>query len=397
MKVVNVRREWRLSRWGTKGQKIWLIVFVIIILVLGSFLIYRYQNNSMITTTTTSNTQSTKVTSTYSGLGDKFIEIKAFNVANGVVKYTAGNNFTATQLLSLVQSIHNAIGNFNIIRFIRVQCDNGIVNPNLTASSISGSGYNWNGTLNSYFTAIQQAAGGQIIPDAGMDILITVPSKNDCGQAASPAAFYANTASLLTLSAIGNGQRYVMLEAWDAWYANNNPSESDVQSLTTTLQSQGWKLMPEDNNPYANTANTPDCSAQYNIAPDYGYASYVRNGIFVVNTTAPYVFPNYNNICSYLQAEPYLHGIVIGLESQLQTTNPAYFCGGVQYSYAITAFAQCLTVSQQEAALTNLAQNQQKYGYIFIYPVAVGEYLVQYNAQQAGTLGFMEQLINEYN
>ena len=152
--------------------------------------------------------------------------------------------------------------------------------------------------------------------------------------------------------------------------------------------------MPEDNDPNADTANTPDCNAQNNVAPDYGYASYLRNGIFVVKAVAPYVFPNYNNICSYLLAEPYLEGIVVGIESQLQKTNPAYFCGGVQYDYAIEAFAQCLTQSEQEVALTNLAQNQQKYGYTFIYPVVVGEYLVQYNAEQAGTLSLMEQLMN---
>jgi hypothetical protein len=348
------------------------------------------------TASSSSSTESSTPTALPASLGQKFIEIDAFEVANGATEYTAGNNFTATQLLSLIQEIHSAIGNFNIIGFLTVQCDGGVVHPNLMASQIYGTGYNWNGSLDSYVTAIQQAAGGQIIPNAAASILITDPAEDVCSEPASPASYYADAASLLTLSAISEGQRYIMLEGWDAWYANNSPSETTVQNLFQTLQSQGWKgFMPEDN--YANTAATPSCAAQYSNAPDYGYAEYVRNGIFVVNTTSPYVFPNHNDICSIKSAEPYLNGIVVGIESQLQATNPAYNCGGVQYDYAIVAFARCLTQSQQETALTSLAANQQARGYTFIYPVVVGEYQVQYDAQQAGTLSLIQQLISEYN
>ena len=349
------------------------------------------------TTSSSSSTAGSTPPAEPASLGQKFIEIKAFEVANGATEYTAGNNFTATQLLSLVQQIHSAIGNFNMIGFIEVQCDGGVVQPYLTASHILGTGYNWNGSLDSYVTAIEQAAGGQIIPDAAAGILITDPSNDACDEPPSPASYYADTASLLTLSAISEGQRYIMLGGWDAWYANNSPNQATVQNLLQTLQSQGWKgFMPEDNN-YANTADTPSCAAQYSTAPDYGFAGYVRNGIFVVNTTSPYVFANYNDICSIKSAEPYLNGIVVGIESQLNATDPAYNCGGVQHDYAIVAFAQCLTQSQQETALTSLAANQQAHGYIFIYPVVVGEYQVQYDAQQAGTLSLIEQLINEYN
>jgi len=349
------------------------------------------------TTSSSSSTAGSTPAAEPASLGQKFIEINAFEVANGATEYTAGNNFTATQLLSLVQQIHSAIGNFNIIGLIRVQCDGGAVQPYLTASHILGTGYNWNGSLNSYVTAIEQAAGGQIIPDAAVGILITDPSNDVCDEPTSPASFYGDAASLLTLSAISEGQRYIALEGWDAWYANNSPNEATVQNLLQTLQSQGWKgFMPEDNN-YANTADTPSCSAQYSIAPDYGYAGYVRNGIFVVNTTSPYAFANYNDICSIKSAEPYLNGVIVGIESQLNATDPAYNCGGVQYDYAIVAFAQCLTQSQQETALTSLAANQQARGYIFIYPVVVGEYQAQYDAQQAGTLSLIESLINEYN
>lgn len=349
------------------------------------------------TASSSSSTSASTPPAETAGLGQKFVEIDAFEVANGATVYTAGNNFTATQLLSLVQQIHSAIGDFNIVGLIGVQCDGGVVQPYLTASHVLGTGFDWNGSLNTYVTAIQQAAGGQIIPDAGANILITNPSNDACDEPPSPASFYGDAASLLTLSAISGGQRYIVLEGWDSWYANNSPNEATVQNLLQTLQSQGWKgFIPEDNN-YANTADTPSCSAQYSIAPDYGHASYARNGIFVVNKTSPYAFANYNDICSIKSAEPYLNGIVVGIESQLNATDPAYDCGGVQYDYAIVAFAQCLTQSQQETALTSLATDQQAHGYIFIYPVVVGQYEVQYNAQQAGTLSLIEQSLNKYN
>lgn len=338
------------------------------------------------------------------GLGTKFIEIKAFEVTNNRTEYMAGNNFTATQLLSLVQQIHGAIGNFNIIRFIRVQCNNGTVYPNLMASEIYGSGYNWNGTLNSYVSAIQQAAGGQIIPDADLDPYF---GQTDCGGVPEPQQFYDNAASLLTLSAIAKGDRYVMLEAYDAWYACpkdgnvcalSHPDETQVVQFFENMTKMGWQgFIPEDNQPNSNTDDTLACNVKNNLAPDFGYAGYVRNGIFVINQTSPYVFPNYNNICSYKLAEPYINGIVVGIESQLQPTNLAYYCGGKQYNYSIQAFAECLSPSQQEAALTNLARSQASRGFIFIYPVVVGEQQVQYDAQQAGTLGLMEQLINVYD
>lgn len=140
--------------------------------------------------------------------------------------------------------------------------------------------------------------------------------------------------------------------------------------------------------------NYGSCSAPFDEY-DYGYAGYFRNGIFWVNTTYPYVFPNFPLVCQIQKSEPYLNGVVVGLETQLMAGNPAY-CDG-KYDYAGQAFAECLTKSQREVALTNLAENQTKYDYIFIYPIVIGEHSIQYDAQQDGTLGLMEQLINEYN
>ena len=340
-------------------------------------------------------------------IGQKFIEIKAFDSAkDGRFQFVAGDSYTATQLLSEIQGIHDAIGDFNLIRFIRPECAGGAVDPSMTAAEIQAApggyagnaNYDWTGNLDSYFTAVQEACGGQIIPDGSMDVLMEVADKNDCKQPASSSAYFQNTASLLQLSAIAGGARYLMLESWDAWYVNNQVMQGDVTSLFQTLQRQGWNgFMPQDNNPGATGAGPSKCSASNAPFPDYGFGGYVRNGLFWVESTPPYLLPHYNTICSIWEAEPYLNGILLGLESQQQAA-PAdlAYCNGA-YNSASSAFAGCLTVDQRETALTSLAEGQVDNRYILIYPVLVGEHQIEYDALQDGTLPFIEGLINQYN
>lgn len=348
-----------------------------------------------------------------SNIGTKFVEIKAFDQMGATLQFIAGGYYTATGLLSLVQSIHSAIGNFNLIRFIKVECsgtsasENAPVDPNITGSQIrsevySGNGstnlnlnFNWNGSLDSYVTAIQQAAGGQIIPDADMNPFF---GANNCGGTPNPTAFYNNSASLLKLSAIADGQRYLMLESWDPAYGPSLGNQSSIDTFFQTLEAQGWKgFMPQSNDPDASGQGPKSCNAANYPFSDYGYAGYIRNGLFWINATYPYVFPHFNLICSIWQAEPYLNGVVLGIESQTQQGNYSQpYCDGA-YVTAGSAFEGCLTFSQRETALTYLAQNQARYNYTFIYPVVIGDHSIEYDAQQDGTLDLMEQLINEYN
>ena len=398
----------------------WFVIVILVIAGASSYIGYVYlHQHSVSTTSTSTTTTSTTTTSSYTttqypNIGQKFIEIKAFDVTKGsnggtTVQFIAGNDYSATQLLSLVESIHDAIGNFSLIRFVRTECQGGIVNPNLTASQIQAqsysgnSNYNWNGTLNSYFTAIQKAAGGQIIPDADMDIYF---GDTDClsqfktDQTNNPTYqndYFADAASLLTLNAIADGDRYVMLESWDAYYANDNPSQNQVETFFQKMQALGWTgFMPQANNPAATGQGPQTCSSKNAPFPDFGYGGYVRNGLFWINSTAPYVFPHFNTICSIEKSEPYLNGVVLAMESQSQGS-PAdqAYCDG-NYMTAGGCF-NSLSQSEQETALTYLASNQAKYDYIWVYPVLIGEHGVEYDAEKAGTLTYMESLINQYN
>jgi hypothetical protein len=407
------------------------IIAIILIIALGSvsYAVFRLQTETVVTTSSSSTTTGTVSSSIVltnsssslttinssvassaaqlSNLGQKFVEIKAFDAIRGNLQFIAGSDYTATQLLTLVQDIHGAIGNFNLIRFIRTECFDGVVNGSWTASqiqsmnySVNGTSpnlnYNWNGTLNSYFTAVQKAAGGQIIPDADMDVYFGAP---DCNVGAQPQYFYQDSASLLNLSAISGGERYLMLESWDAAHSQTHdpfPDQSTVLTFFQTLQAQGWRyFIPQVNNPGATSQGPTSCSASNFQDYDYNYASYLRTGLFWVNTTYPYVFPHFDLVCSLAQAEPYLSGILLGIESQQQQGQSAY-CGG-QYPSAGSSFEGCLTFSQRETALTYLAGNQSNYNYIFIYPVLIGEHSVEYDANRDGTLPLMEQLINQYN
>lgn len=320
-----------------------------------------------------STSSSTPISRTTTGISppissSKFIEIKAFENNN----YIAKNNYSANELLSLISSIHSAVGDFNLIRFIRTECASGVIDPGTSFSD-------WNGTMDTYFLAVKQACGGEIIPDCDMDIYF---GASDCGGIASPQAFFANSASLLNLSAIANGERYVMLESWaPSFYSHVSPSQSDIQNFFQKLIGQGWSgFMPQSNNPGDNSFHDFD----------YGYAGYQRVGLFDVETSPPYLRVTQNFINSMWQQEPYLHGILTGIESQI-----------LNNSSSIAQFADNLTLSQQIEALTTVAQNQQSGKYIFIYPVLVNQGANYggpvWDAKAAGALNAITNLMNQYN
>ncbi len=353
-------------------------------------------------------TLTTTSTHTSSSGNNKYIEIKAFDIRNGQTEYIAGgqygiasgSGYTATSLLALIQQIHAAIGNFNLIRFIRVECENAQVNPNMMASSVYGTGYNWNGNLDSYFTAIQKAAGGNIIPDLDLDVY---DGANDCPNYPNPdpSTFFSNANSLLSLSAIASGNRYAMLEAYDVWYTwgGQTKTQSQVSNFFQTLQAQGWKgFIPQDNVPenYQQGDVSKCASSVFKNGPDYGYANYYRSGIFQINNTiSPYVFVNTNLICSIKTAEPYLSGVLAGIETQPQSEFASTPYCDQQFTSAMAAFDQCLSDGQRQFALTYLATHQSNY--IFIYPVVGGEFKILYDAKAEGDLSLIESLMVNNN
>lgn len=302
-----------------------------------------------------------------STLGTKFIEIKAFDDG----QYIASSYYSATQLLTLIEQIHAAIGNFNLIRFIRMEC-NGTVNPNMTFSD-------WNGTLNTYITAVQQAAGGQIIPD---DDLNPYFGASNCGAVPNPAQFYQNAQGLLQLTAVSQGMRFLMVESFaPSFYSQEDPSETLINGIFRNLTSIGWKYFI----PQSNTAHDGSFSSF-----DYGNAAYQRVGAWYNSTSYPYITIDLHFIKSMEQQEPYLNGVLSGLESQI-----------LQSTSAIAQFTQDLTPSQQEAALTYAAQNQATGGYIWIYPVLVCQGPTfngpVWDANRTGALSTIESLINQYD
>lgn len=299
----------------------------------------------------------------------KFVEIKAFENNN----YIADKYYSANELLSLISEIHQSVGDFNLIRFIRTECQNGVINPNLNSFS------DWNGNMDSYLSSVKDACGGEIIPDCDMDVYF---GASDCGSEASPTAFFDNSASLLRLSAISNGLRYVMLESWaPAFYSKDNPTQSDIRNFFQSLINQGWNgFIPQSNSPSDGMFHSYD----------YGYAGYQRVGLFTVQTSSPYLVVTENFINSIWQQEPYLHGILTGLESQI-----------LNNTSTIATFSNELNSSQQEKALTTVAQNQESGKYIFIYPVLVNQG-TNYNgpvwdAKGSGALALIENLMRTYN
>jgi hypothetical protein len=314
----------------------------------------------------------------------KFVEIKAFENNN----YIAGSVYSANQLLSLIKQIRNNIGAFNITKFIRSECAGGtgtagLIDPTTTFSD-------WNGNMDTYFLAVKQACGGEIIPNCDLDAYCCA---GNC-PTSSPDIYFANTASHLNLTAIYYGIRCLHMESWaPSWYSGLNPTESDVISFFDTLLKQGWKMFMPQSNAGSNTATF--------YAYDYGYAKYQRTGTFIVDsTTYPYLFPYTSYISSIKQAEPYLFGVLTGIESQINSGDPKY-CNG-QYNSAISAFSACLSYNQQIQALTTTAQNQSLGGYIFTYPILVCEsanYTIDpyWDANANGTLPTIYSLMNQYN
>jgi hypothetical protein len=327
-------------------------------------------------------------TATYALQSKKFVEIKAFE--NNA--FVASPLYTANGLLSLVQEIHAAVGNFNITKFIRAQCQANI-NPNETFSD-------WNGTLDTYLTAVQQASGGVIIPDGDMDPYF---GEGDCsGQAKgqpNQSQYFQNTAGLLNLSAIRNSG-LLHLESWDGWFnvekdVNNSPvSQTDVESFFGALRNQGWQgFLTQANDGGVGGGSNGGSFANL----DYGYASYIRVGLFSIQNSAPYLIPMQGLINSIWNSEPYLKGVLSAIESQQQ--NGQY--GG--YDFAIQQFSLGLTAQQQQAALESWASVQTANHYTVVYPVLVtlggsdASSSGTWDAKGAGALSTIENLMKTYN
>jgi hypothetical protein len=314
----------------------------------------------------------------------KFVEIKAFE--NN--QYIADKVYSATELLSLINEIRQNVGPFSITKFIRSECAGGtgkagLIDPTTTFSD-------WNGNMDTYFLAVKQACGGEIIPDCDLDAYCCAGNCPD----SSPDIYFANSASLLKLQAINQGIRVIHMESWSpSWYSGLNPTEADVVSFFKTLLSQGWRVFM----PQSNAGSTKSTFHAY----DYGYAKYERNGIFRVDsTTYPYLFPNTSFISSIWQAEPYLLSVLAAIESQINIGDPNY-CNG-QYDSAISAFSACLSDTQQTQALTSAAQNQSSGRYTFVYPILVCQAssyggAPYWDASAKGALQTIYSLMNQYN
>ncbi len=327
-------------------------------------------------TTKTSQSSSTSTSSQIPASG-KFIEIKAFENNS----YLAAPLYSANELLSLVQEIHGAVGNYNITKFIRAQCRANI-DPTTTFSD-------WSGDMNSFFSAIQQACGGDIIPDVDMDIYFC---QNDCGNTCGPDYFFDNASGLQKIAALQGGMAH--LEAWDAYYSHDTPSQSDIATFFQTMQGQGWgSFMSQVDDGGVGGGGNGGALKQ----PDYGYASYVRVGLFDIQSTSPYLIPMQNLIDSTWQNEPYLKGVLSAIESQQQ--NGQY--GG--YDFAIQQFTEGLTPGEQEAGLTAWAAGQASNNYTVVYPVLVtlggndASGKGTWDAKGAGALSTIEGLMLQYN
>jgi len=299
--------------------------------------------------------------------------------------------YTATQLVSLVSSIHQAVGNFNLVGVIQGAGNKGTPNPAATGFS------NWSGNLDSFVTALKTASGGEIIAEANLDIYFgandtcngpQLRTVNRCPPC--PSCFFNDAASLLKFSAIANGQRYLMLGSWTpgAFYAALKPNRTFVQHFFQNLTAQGWKSFIIQNSP-------PKSSKTFK-AYDYGNAQYAKMGIFF-DSSPSHFYINEPYIISMQRRETYLKGHVLA-EIATQPMNQ---------TSAIGRFTHNLNATQQVAALTALAANQRSEKYIFIYPVLVNQSpdytgpvwdankALQPNGQSF--LNLITNLMNQYN
>lgn len=345
-------------------------------------------SRALIQTPTVPSPTSLMTTATYSLSSQKFVEIKAFENNS----FVAAPLYTASELLSLIQDIHDSVGDFNITKFIRAQCQ-ASVDPQTTFSD-------WSGTMDTYFTAVQLACGGAIIPDGDMDPYF---GAGDCpGQSkgqGNQTLYFQNTAGLIGLSAL-RSIGMLHLESWDAWYGveksvnNSIVTEADVNSFFNTLQAQGWSAyMAQGNDGGITGGSNGGKFTDY----DYGHASYFRVGLFTIQDSSPYLIPMQELINSVWQNEPYLKGVLSAIESQQQ--NGQY--GG--YDYAIQQFTQGLNLEQQEAGLQIWAAGQAANHYTVVYPVLVtlggsdASAEGTWDANGAGALSTIENLMNMYN
>jgi len=254
--------------------------------------------------------------------------------------------YTATQLVSLVSSIHRAVGDFNLVGVIQGAGNQGTPNPAATGFS------DWtSGNLDSFVTALKTASGGQIIAAADLDIYFGAGEGPPC-----PSCFFNDAASLLKFTAVAKGQRYLMLGSWEpAFYQAIKLNQTFVQDFFQNLTNQGWTGFMMENSP-------PESFTQFK-AYDYRNAQYAKMGLFFDPSSASYFYVNEPYITSMQSQEPYLKGHTLA-EIATQPMNQ---------TSAIGQFTNDLNSTQQVAALKALAANQNSGHYIFIYPVLVNQ------------------------
>ena len=291
---------------------------------------------------------------TTTALGTKFVEIRVID-SHG--KYTPNSYYTATELVSLVSSIHQAVGSFNLVDIMEVAGNKGTPDPAATGFS------DWSGTLDSFVTALKSASGGEILPEADLDVYFgandvcsnpqpTVPACPPC-----PSCFFNDAASLLQFSAIAGGQRYLVLDSWapGAFYTALHPDQTFIQQFFGNLTSQGWRGFIVATSPAKSTTNF--------AAYDYGNAQYARIGMAFDPSSPSFFYVNEPYINSMQSQEPYLMGHTLAvIESQILRQNSG-----------IGHFINDLNSAQEITALTDLATNQQSGNYVFVYPVLVNQ------------------------
>jgi len=290
-------------------------------------------------------------------LNNKFVRIRVLNAQGG---YMPSKYYTATQLVSLVSSIHLAVGKFNLVGVIQGAGNQGTPNPAATGFS------DWSGNLDSFVTTLKTASGGEIIAEGNLDVyfgasdMCSNPQPGIAGCPPCPACFFSDTASLLKFSAIASGQRYLMLGSWapGAFYAALKPNQRNqpfIQHFFQNLTTQGWKgFMIE---------TSPSKSETKFKAYDYGNAQYARIGLFFNPPGSSYLYVNQPYIMSMQSQEPYLNGHTLA-EIETQPMNG---------TSAISQFTDNLNPTQQVTALTALAENQNSGSYIFVYPVLANQ------------------------
>jgi hypothetical protein len=279
-----------------------------------------------------------------SGTQQGFIQIRGLGSYGSWFPYTE----TPAQVETIVSEIHNSTGrNITIFSFVD--------GAELPANQVQG----WNGSVNTYLSAIKQKAGGDIVPTLDLDYYMSgspwlshsycdPDNSTDCG----PSFFFKMSAELLNLTAIGSGGREVLLDSWPTMSRYEN--ESVITGVLQNLTDQGWHalLMKEDQSP-----SDP--------FPDFGYANYLA-----VDLSCSFEAP----FCSPLQGiinQEYINDIgspefrgVFSLFDYQTINNP-------KPQTAFDLFAANLTADEQASALSSLASLQSTGKYTMIYPVLV--------------------------